>query len=211
MIDPFPNLKMQVSGLNVHRGGRMVLDDVSFSLTSAQAVLLTGPNGVGKSTLIRALLGLVRREAGVITVQLAHGEVAPLDGLCHYIGHRDAIKPGLSVAENVRFWQQFLGGASTTPKDALGAVGLADLADLPAAYLSAGQRRRLGLARLVAVRRPIWLLDEPTSALDTASELQLVRLMRAHLEQNGAILAATHLTIDLPHARHVRLGSEERA
>lgn len=201
---------LHVRDLVVQRGGRTVLDGVGFTLRPSEAVQLRGPNGVGKSTLIRTIFGLVRPERGSITVEGVPGgepdEVAPH---CHYLGHRDALKTALSVAENVRFWRDFLGGPGLPATEALETVGLADLSDLPAAYLSAGQRKRLAIARLVAVRRPIWLLDEPTSALDAASEARLVALMAAHVADGGSILAATHLDLRLPDLRTLTLSVSE--
>ena len=124
----------------------------------------------------------------------------------HYLGHQDALKPSLSVAENLRFWSGFLGAGAADIAEPLAAVGLDTLADLPAAYLSAGQRRRLSIARILAVKRPIWLLDEPTSALDAAAQERLAEFMRAHIAGGGLILAATHSALGLDDARELRLG-----
>ena len=123
----------------------------------------------------------------------------------HYLGHQDALKPSLTVAENLDFWARYLDGGATITA-ALDAVGLGSIASLPAAYLSAGQRRRLSIARLVAVERPLWLLDEPTSALDAAAQTMLAGLMRNHLAGGGMILAATHGPIGLDGAKELRLG-----
>jgi heme exporter protein A len=141
--------------------------------------------------------GLVRVAAGRLDLEGGDPELT-LPEQAHYVGHQDAVKPPLTVAENLEFWGRYLGGAGAEAVDAaLDAVGLASLADLPAAYLSAGQKRRLSLARLVAVERPVWLLDEPTSALDSASQERLTALMRKHLAAGGIILAATHGPIGL--------------
>ncbi|WP_075214193.1 heme ABC exporter ATP-binding protein CcmA [Mongoliimonas terrestris] len=203
---PLPPVRLVVDDLVVERGGRRVLDGVGLTLGPGEALLLTGPNGVGKSTLIRALFGLVRPEAGRIRLEGPDveepDEVAPR---CHYLGHRDALKTALTVAENLAFWRRFLGDPGLEVDAALDRVGLLDLSDLPAAYLSAGQRRRLAIARLIAVRRPIWLLDEPTAALDAASEATLLALMAAHLAAGGSLLAATHLALPLSGARRLAL------
>ncbi len=123
----------------------------------------------------------------------------------HYLGHRDAQKPALSVTENLDFWRDFLGGEVGGTGECLEQVGLSHAVDLPAAYLSAGQRRRLSLARLLAVRRPIWLLDEPTTALDAAGQAMFTGLMRDHLARGGLIVAATHGPLGIE-ARDLRIG-----
>ena len=188
------------------RGGRQVFADVSFSLAGGEALLVTGRHGAGKSSLLRILGGLVRLAAG----RLALADTDPdrtIPEQAHYIGHQDALKPSLTVAENVSFWTRYLGGTGTPA--ALAAWGLDRLAELPAAYLSAGQRRRLSLARLVAVPRPIWLLDEPTSALDRDGQDRLTGLMRKHLAGGGLIVAATHGPLALERAKELRLGEPQ--
>jgi heme exporter protein A len=126
----------------------------------------------------------------------------------HYRGHQDALKPALSVRDNLGFWAARLGGDREKSDVALAAVGLGGLAQLPAIYLSAGQRRRLAVARLIAVERPIWLLDEPTSTLDAAAQAMLADLMRAHLAGRGLILVASHGAIGLDRAKELRLGQQ---
>lgn len=198
---------MQLTGDNLacSRGGREVFSGLNFSLAGTEALAVTGPNGAGKSSLLRLIAGLVRVAGGELS--LAGGDPeATIAEQAHYLGHQDALKPALSVAENLQFWARFLGAGGIDAGPALEAVGLAPLTSLPAGYLSAGQRRRLSIARLVAVKRPIWLLDEPTSALDAAAQQRLAGLMRAHLEGGGMILAATHGPIGLDSARELRLG-----
>jgi len=196
---------MRLSGENLAcvRGGREVFTGLSFSLAGGEALLVTGRNGSGKSSLLRLMAGLVRLAEGKLTLDGGAAE-ASIAEQSHYLGHLDAQKPALTVVENLTFWADYLGGGDVAP--ALDAVDLAALADLPAAYLSAGQRRRLSIARLVAVNRPIWLLDEPTSALDAASQSRLAALMRAQLAGGGMIIAATHGPIGLEGARELQMG-----
>jgi len=199
-------MRLTGSDLACIRGGRQVFRDLSFALGAGEALAVTGPNGAGKSSLLRLVAGLVSSTAGRLELiggepELSIGEQA------HYLGHQDALKPSLTVGENLAFWTSFLGPG--TAKPALGVVGLDRIAHLPAAYLSAGQRRRLSLARLIAVERPIWLLDEPTSALDAAAQAMLADLMRSHLAGGGLILAATHGLLGLDQAKELRLGGAQ--
>jgi heme exporter protein A len=200
-------MRLTGENLSCERGGREVFRGLSFSLKSGEALLVTGANGAGKSSLLRMIAGLVRIAAGRLAIEGAETEV-PIGEQAHYLGHLDALKPALTVAENVQFWAEFLGPASGDVTPALAAVDLALLADLPAAYLSAGQRRRLSIARLVAVPRAIWLLDEPTSALDAASQARLADLMRRHLSSGGMIVAAAHGAIGLERARELKMGPQ---
>jgi heme exporter protein A len=200
---------MRLTGENLTcvRGGREVFAGLSFSLAGGEALVITGRNGAGKSSLLRMIAGLVAVAAGTLTLTGSDADAAPGEQ-AHYLGHLDAVKPALSVSENLAFWTAYLGGLPTGVDDALEAVGLEPLAGLPAAYLSAGQRRRLSLARLVAVGRPVWLLDEPTSALDQPSQQRLAYLMRGHLAGGGMIVAAAHGPIGLDGARELRLGAK---
>jgi heme exporter protein A len=188
------------------RGGREVFEGVNFAVEAGEALAITGRNGAGKTTLLRLIAGLLEPARG--RLELTGG--APDTSLAeqaHYMGHRDALKPALSVRENLEFWYAFLGGRDASVASALVTVGLGDLANLPAGYLSAGQRRRLALARLIAAPRPLWLLDEPTAALDSAGQQRLVELMRAHLAGGGIIVAATHGPLGLDGVRELRLGA----
>ena len=198
---------MRLNGDNLvcNRGGREVFAGLNFSLSGGEALVVTGRNGAGKSSLLRVIAGLVRLAAG--RLELDGGEPdATIGEQSHYVGHQDAVKPSLAVYENLKFWAQYLGAGERTIESALEAVDLAPLADLPAAYLSAGQRRRLSIARLVAVPRPLWLLDEPTSALDVPSQDRLADLMRRHLAGGGMIVAAAHGPIGLERARELKMG-----
>lgn len=202
---------MDLSGkdLACERGGRLVFSGVNFRVSGGEALVVTGRNGAGKSSLLRMLAGLLRRSAGSFDLRGGADE-ATLAEQAHYLGHLDAVKPSLSVGENLRFWASYLGAPRQTPLgSALAAVDLGPLADLPAAYLSAGQKRRLSIARLVAVRRPLWLLDEPNSALDAPSQALLAVLMRDHLTGGGLIVAAAHGPIGLDRSEELRLGRQE--
>jgi heme exporter protein B len=186
------------------RGGLMIFRDVDFTVKAGEALVLTGPNGSGKTTLLRIIAGLLRPSEGAVRFE-STGPDAVLGEEAHYLAHLDPLKPSLTVAENLTFWTEFLGGA-VTANDALCAVRLERLAQLPAGYLSAGQRRRLSLARLLAVQRPIWLLDEPISALDAAGQVILADMMRQHLASGGLIIAATHGPLGLEGAKTLEMG-----
>ena len=200
---------MRLSGIDLIciRGGREVFSGLSFALAGGEALTVTGPNGAGKSSLLRLLAGFIRPAGGRLALEAGDPELTIAEQ-AHYLGHQDALKPSLTVAENLAFWARYLGdGTAAANEAALEPVRLDELADLPAAYLSAGQRRRLSIARLVAVKRPIWLLDEPTSALDRAGQERLSELMRGHLSGGGLIVAATHAPIGLEGTKELRLGA----
>jgi heme exporter protein A len=188
-----PDTVISVEGLSVERGGRLVLSGLTFGLFAGETVLVSGRNGAGKSTLLRAIAGLLQPSAGHIRYRLASDEVRGVETI-HYLGYEDALKPSLTVRENLAFWAAMLGTTRDAPdvEDALAQHGLAHLVDVPAAYLSAGQKRRIALARLLLAPRPVWLLDEPLIALDTAAQAQTIDLMAAHRAGGGAILVASH-------------------
>jgi heme exporter protein A len=188
----------------VFRGERLVLRDLSFTVPSGGALVLAGPNGSGKSTLLRLLAGLVRPAAGRVLWEGADAltDLAGHGQLVAYVGHQDAVKPGLTVTENLHF------AASTSGRSiaaALSALGLLALADLPARMLSAGQKRRLALSRLLLSNAPLWLLDEPTLGLDTGSIEGFGALLAAHRTGGGIVVAATHVPLPLPDAAGLRL------
>ncbi len=184
---------------------------ISFSVAAGNALLLRGPNGAGKSSLLRMIAGLIRPAEGSLVLDGGDPELS-VGEQSHYVGHVDPLKLALTVRENLAFWTRFLNGAREVDEAALiqrglAAVDLADLAGLPAGYLSAGQRRRLSLARVLAVPRPIWLLDEPTTALDAASQERLQRVMHRHLSGGGLIIAATHGPLGLGESEELLLGA----
>ncbi len=197
---------MRLSGLDVRcvRGGREVFSGLDFEASSGEALAVTGPNGSGKTSLLRLIAGLLTIADGSIGLEGGESELT-LPEQAHYLGHRDALKSALSVMENLSFWRDFLGGEVFDAGASLAAVGLDHAAHLPAAYLSAGQRRRLSIARLLVVRRPVWLLDEPTNALDTAGQSMFAALMGDHLSRGGLIIAATHMPLGIA-ARELRIG-----
>src|SRR5215212_12242055 len=180
-------MRLLASELACIRGGRQVFSGLGLELAGGEALQVTGPNGAGKSSLLRLLAGLVQPAAGRIVLEGGDPELT-LGEQAHYLGHQDAVKPALSVRENLGFWTHFLNGLAPNIDGALAAVGLSAISHLPAGYLSAGQRRRLSIARLIAVPRPIWLLDEPTSALDREAQDTLTGLMQRHLSGGGLIV-----------------------
>jgi heme exporter protein A len=198
-------MRLLASDLACIRGGREVFSGLGFAVAAGAALVVLGPNGVGKSSLLRLVAGLVRPAGGTLTLEGRDPELT-IPEQAHYLGHQDALKPSLTVRENLRFWAQVLGGGEAATEPALTTVGLGAIAGLPAGYLSAGQRRRLSIARLIAVKRPIWLLDEPTTALDAAAQAVLATLMGEHLAGGGLILAAAHGPIGLERAAELRLG-----
>lgn len=198
-------------GLGCIRGGRVVFAGLDFGIAPGEALVLLGPNGSGKSSLLRVMAGLLKPAAG----QLRWGRIPIGDdpeahsARTHYVGHHDAVKPVLSVAENLRFWARLhephAGRAAGAVEHALDRFGLAHLRDIPGKLLSAGQKRRTNLARLLAAPSPLWLLDEPTTALDRQNIKVLENVFAEHRAAGGMVVLSTHQDVDLPGAHTLQL------
>jgi heme exporter protein A len=188
---------LELREVGVRRGGRRLFSALSLTLPAGQACALTGANGTGKTSLLRAVAGLVPVEAGEIAFGGVEVGEARAQGL-HLVGHNDGLKPARTTREELAFWSVWSGGTRASAEDAAGALELTGLLDLEVRRLSAGQRRRLALARLVAAPRPLWLLDEPLSPLDAGWRTRFGAMMQAHLAGGGLILAAVHDPLPIP-------------
>lgn len=206
--DPSSAAGFAAEGLACVRAGRRVFEGLSFALAPGDALLLRGANGSGKSTLLRCLAGLLRPAAGVLRRDGADIAEEPEThrSRLRYLGHHEAVKPQLSIAENLRFAAALAGISEPDIEAGLDAVGIGRLADLPARYLSAGQRRRLALARLVAAPAPLWLLDEPLSGLDAAAAARFAEMVAAQRQAGGMVVLSAHGPLELPGAAELDLG-----
>lgn len=201
-----PPTALTLDRLTVMRGDRVVLRDLSFAVQAGEVVVLTGPNGAGKTTVLRTIAGLLAPAAGTIRlVRELDDNEASVGEQCHFVGHLNAIRPALTVSENAAFWSDVLGGSPERTDTALDALRLADLAAIPASYLSAGQKRRLGLVRLLLADRPVWLLDEPAVSLDAVSREVLAGTVDAFRRRGGIVVATTHQPLGFENEREVRL------
>lgn len=203
-------MRLVAERLSARRGEDLIFRDVFFEIGPGEALVVKGPNGSGKSTLLRVVAGLLPRETGRVELAGEGGQAfETVASACHYLGHRNAMKGELTVAENLAFWRRFLGdmyGASTVSIDeAAEAVGLEGIAHLPFGYLSAGQQRRFAFAKLLVAYRPVWILDEPTAALDTSGDHLFAELIEAHRRSGGIVLAATHQPLGLERAQELRM------
>jgi len=200
----FPVFTLTANSLAATRGGRPVFAGVSFALANGDVMAVRGPNGSGKSTLLRLVAGLLQPGSGEIRAGGGDGDAG--GGQAHYVGHLDGLKPSLTVLENLTFWSRVWRGKATVD-GALDAVGLRPLGHLPVGVLSAGQRRRTALARLLLAPRPLWLLDEPTASLDAASEATLGSLIAGHAGRGGVAIIATHAELPAPVTQILTLGA----
>ena len=205
-------MRLRAWDLAIERGGRRLFSGLSFEAAQGSALIVTGPNGAGKSSLLRALSGFLAVQAGGFALDGGDSE-RTVGEQAHYLGHADGVKAALTGGENLAFAAAMLGGDSSRAAQlgALSALGLSHVIDFPARLLSAGQRRRVALARLLVAKRPLWLLDEPTTALDAAAQVALAAIMRAHLKDGGILVAAVHGDLGLDEAQELRLGASERA
>lgn len=205
-------MRLRAWDLTIERGGRRVIAGLSFEAPEGSALIVTGPNGAGKSTLLRSLAGFLPIEAGGFALDGGDAE-RTVGEQAHYLGHADGVKSALTAGENLAFAAAMLGGDSSRAAQlaALAALGLSHVIDFPARLLSAGQRRRVALARLLIAKRPLWLLDEPATALDAAAQDALAAIMRAHLEGGGILVAAVHGSLGLVGAQELALGAIEGA
>jgi heme exporter protein A len=205
-------MRLKAWDLTIERGGRRVIDGLSFEAPAGVALVVTGPNGAGKTSLLRALAGFLPIEVGGFALEGGDPE-STVGEQTHYLGDADGVKAALTVGENLAFAASMLGGdpSRTAHVAALAALGLGHVIDFPTRLLSAGQRRRVALARLLIAERPLWLLDEPTTALDAAAQTALAGIMQAHLKDGGILVAAVHAPLGLESAQELRLGSTREA
>jgi heme exporter protein A len=201
---------LAVEGLACQRGERLLFEGLGFALGPGQLLLLTGANGSGKSSLLRLLAGLNLPAAGVIRWR---GRTIAEDAPAHrqrlrFLAHLDGVKPALTVSENLTFWAALLGAQAMRVDAALATFGLAPIADLPARFLSAGQRRRLALSRLALMPAPLWLLDEPSTSLDSEGVERLLATLAAHRAQGGIAVIATHDRLALEPSAEIRLSTD---
>jgi len=192
-------MKLTVENLSIERGGQEIVCDISFELAAGDALIVTGENGSGKSTTLRGVAGLLPLSCGSVTLLDETGKQFEDDmrEYCHYLGHKNAMKSALSVRENLDFWQNFCGDAHLSIEEALDEVDLLHTIDLPYHYLSAGQKRRISIARLLVSDRPVWIMDEPTSGLDAHSVKIFTGLCHAFCKEGGILIAATHLPLGI--------------
>jgi len=200
-------VKLFVKNLTVERAGEAVVDNLAFQVEAGKAVFITGENGAGKSTALRAIAGLMPLAKGHVYLEDETGRRfgEPVREYCHYLGHKNGMKAALSVWENLKFWQDFYGDPVMEIHAALAIVELEHTADLPFHYLSAGQKRRAAIARLIASDRPVWILDEPTSGLDEASVRRFAQIAQTHCQEGGIVIAATHLDLGFPSSQNLHL------
>lgn len=190
--------RLELENLSVRRGGRLLFESLNLSLAAGEAAALIGRNGAGKTSLLRTISGLIEAEAGTVSFGDLDPSTARAEGL-HIIGHLDGLKPARTAREELDFWSSWTGGDASSTARAVATLELSTLLNLEVRRLSAGQRRRLALARLIAAPRPLWLLDEPLSPLDAGWRERFGHVMATHLATGGLIVAAVHDPLPVPH------------
>jgi len=201
-------MKLIVENLAINRGEQEIVSGISLELNAGDALIVTGENGSGKSTTLRGIAGLLPLADGSVTLLDETGKQfeGEMREYCHYLGHKNAMKSALSVRENLDFWQKFCGDAHLSIEEALDEVALLHTLDLPFHYLSAGQKRRVSIARLLVSDRPVWIMDEPTSGLDGHSVKIFTSLCHAFCAEGGMLIAATHLPLGIETEKTLEIG-----
>jgi heme exporter protein A len=201
------SLRILITDLACARGERLLFSGLTCAISSSETLLITGPNGIGKTTLLRALGGFLPTAQGRVVLEGAGPEMS-LGESAHFLGHRDGLRGALTVRENLALAPAIMSGSGVSVTDAAARLRLEPLLDLPVSVLSAGQRRRTALARLLVAKRPIWLLDEPTAALDSASTTLTTQLIAEHVASGGLVIAATHLPLGLARQRELQFAAD---
>lgn len=210
-MSPFSQAQFKGENLICVRSERTVFAHLNFELSSGGALILIGPNGSGKSSLLRMMAGLLKPFAGRMSwdqdgeVDNVHEDMDLHGVRLHYVGHHDAVKPVLSAAENIGFWAHLRGQGENAVLEALDVFDIKHLYDVPGRFLSAGQKRRVNLARIIAAPAPLWLLDEPTTALDKATIKRLEAALQRHRDAGGMVVLSTHSDVDTPGAATLNL------
>lgn len=197
-------MQLSVKNLSARRGEELLFHHVDIALQAGKLATITGPNGIGKSTLLRIIAGFYTADEG--SVFMEDGDFSfPVAAACHYLGSQNAMKAHMSVVQNLQFWSHFDVDPLLTPFEALQKVELSGIEHLPFGVLSTGQKRRVAIARLLLSHRPLWLVDEPTSGLDKTASAIFSRIMHEHLQRSGMIIAATHLPLGIEEDLHIDL------
>ncbi len=199
-------MRLRLQDLTVIRGERVLIENLELTISAGTSLLLEGANGSGKTSLLRAVAGLLRPHRGTVRIERSDKADCPVAEHAHFVGHADGVKGNLTIGENLDFWRRFMGGGSGGA-ETLDLFGLRDLGDVPVHFLSAGQKKKVGLARLMVAPRPLWLLDEPSVSLDTSACKVLADMMQKHVDDGGMLVAASHADLGIDFDQRCRLGS----